>query len=452
MNWLTNPVLDKMAILLVSGIVLFVVAVWLMRRVRQGLTEDVGEQFRPITASSSAFNLAAYQGVLQRLKEQEAELEALRRSSKQQVTETENISEAVLSNLTSGVVMLNTAGLVQQANEAARTILGYASPVHFHARDLFKGVTAVRGLEQAASEGNTGLLEAIENCVRAGRPAKRLEADYTTPAGQRRTLGITFSPVRSAKGEPLGAACLISDLTDISELSRQMRLKENLAALGEMSAGIAHEFKNSLATISGYAQMLRTTEDVNTAQQFAGKITTATQNLTRIVTEFLNFARPQAADLAGDSVPNYETIDVHATLEECAREYSLDLRFQGFEEAHTITGDRTLLRQLFSNLLRNSAEAARNGQRTKVEVSAELVRGELRLGIRDNGCGIPPEKLSRIFIPFFTTKPQGTGLGLALVHRIVTQHGGSISVSSDNSGTTFTLQFPRPATQAIGRG
>src|SRR5262249_18557508 len=298
----------------------------------------------------------------------EAELEALRRSSRQQVAETENISEAVLSNLTSGVVLLNTAGLVQQANPAAKTILGYASPTHFHARDVFKGVSAVRGLEQPHAEGNAGLLEAIENCVRAGRPARRLEADYTTPAGQRRTLGITFSPVRSAKGEPLGAACLISDLTDISELSRQMRLKENLAALGEMSAGIAHEFKNSLATISGYAQMLRTTEDVATAKQFAGKITAATESLSRIVSEFLNFARPQTADLIGASAPAYETLDVRTTLEECAREYSLDLRFSGFEQAHTIKGERTLLRQLFSNLLRNSAEAARNGERTKVEV------------------------------------------------------------------------------------
>jgi signal transduction histidine kinase len=219
-----------------------------------------------------------------------------------------------------------------------------------------------------------------------------------------------------------------------------------------MSAGIAHEFKNSLATISGYAQMLRTTEDVSTAQQFAGKITAATQSLTRIVTEFLNFARPQAADVNGATVPADETIDVRSTLEECAREYNLDVRFSGFEEARTVRGDRTLLRQLFSNLLRNSAEAARNGQSTKVEISAELVRGELRLAIRDNGCGIPPDKLSRIFIPFFTTKPQGTGLGLALVHRIVTQHGGSISVFSDGSGTTFTLQFPQSAKQAIGRG
>jgi signal transduction histidine kinase len=218
-----------------------------------------------------------------------------------------------------------------------------------------------------------------------------------------------------------------------------------------MSAGIAHEFKNSLATISGYAQMLASTEDSATIQKFAGKIAGETENLTRIVTEFLNFARPPAADLSGGAGPVHEAIDVRSTVEECAREYNLDLEFSGFEEARVVRGDRTLMRQLFSNLLRNSAEAARNGERTKMVIVAETVRDQLRLMLRDNGCGIPPEKLSKIFIPFFTTKPQGTGLGLALVHRIVTQHGGTISVSSDNHGTTFTLQFP-PAKQAIGRG
>jgi len=451
-NWLANPVLVKMAIVLVSTALLFVGGVWLMRRLRQTLTPGSAETFRPINSSDTSFTLAAYQGVIQRLKEQEAELQRLRQTARQQAAETENISEAVLSNLTSGVVLFNTTGLVVQANAAGKTILGYASPLHLHARDVFKGVSGLRSTDQVHSPGSAALLEALENCVREGRPARRLEADYTAPAGQRRILGITLSPVRSAKGEPLGAACLISDLTDISELARQMRLKENLAALGEMSAGIAHEFKNSLATISGYAQMLRDTPDADTVQQFARKITAEADNLARIVTEFLNFARPSAADLGDGTAPVREAIDVLSTIQQCAQEYKLDLQLSGFEETHMLSGDPTLLRQVFSNLLRNSAEAARNGQRTRVEVQAQAVSGQLRLSLRDNGCGIPRDKLSKIFIPFFTTKAQGTGLGLALVHRIVTQHGGSISVASDDSGTTFTLQFPQPAKRAIGRG
>jgi signal transduction histidine kinase len=108
----------------------------------------------------------------------------------------------------------------------------------------------------------------------------------------------------------------------------------------------------------------------------------------------------------------------------------------------SISGDPTALRQAFSNLLRNSAEAARDGVPIRVTVSAEEDARGVHLVVHDNGRGIPSETLPRIFVPFFTTKSEGTGLGLALVHRIVTQHGGAITVSSDGQGTTFTLSFP----------
>ena len=108
-----------------------------------------------------------------------------------------------------------------------------------------------------------------------------------------------------------------------------------------------------------------------------------------------------------------------------------------------LVGDSTALRQAFSNLLRNSADAARDGARTRVQVTAEIADDAVRLVFSDNGCGIPQENLSRLFVPFFTTKATGTGLGLPLVHRIVTEHGGTVAVRSDSSGTVFTLSFPR---------
>ena len=213
-----------------------------------------------------------------------------------------------------------------------------------------------------------------------------------------------------------------------------MRLRENLAALGEMSAGIAHEFKNSLATISGYAQMLTGERDPETSQQFARKIAAETSSLTRIVTDFLNFARPQ--DIQA------ETVELRPLLEDCARECGVALRFTAFPPALELNGDPTALRQAFANLLRNSAEAARDGKPAEVAVTAESAGESLRLVLRDNGGGIPQEDLAKIFIPFFTTKSQGTGLGLALVHRILSEHGGAISVASDAAGSTFTLSFP----------
>ena len=421
--------------IVVGGIIVFVLSVALMRRLRKKITEeDAGEPARRAAAENSGFSLAAYQGVIQRLKEQEKELDRLHKVERERAQVSENVSAAVLSNLPSGVLLFNPAGLVQQANQAAKSILGYASPLGLHARDLFRGVSGVRMAADEPEASLDALLDAVELALRKGAAFRRLEAGYRTPAGEQRVLGITLSPVRTAAGDTLGAACLVSDLSEITTLARQVRLRENLAALGEMSAGIAHEFKNSLATISGYAQMLAGERDPETSQQFARKIAAETSSLTRIVTDFLNFARPQ--DLQA------ETVELRPLLEDCARQCGIALRFGAFPPGLQLNGDPTALRQAFANLLRNSAEAARDGQPAEVAISAESAGEALRLVLRDNGGGIPQEDLAKIFIPFFTTKSQGTGLGLALVHRILSEHGGAISVASDAAGSTFTLSFP----------
>jgi signal transduction histidine kinase len=282
----------------------------------------------------------------------------------------------------------------------------------------------------------------VDLAIRQGAQFRRIEADYKTPTGQSRVLGITISPIRGAAGEPMGAAALISDLTEITQMSQQMRLRENMASLGEMSAGIAHEFKNSLATISGYAQMLQKEAGTATAAQFAGKIAGETASLARIVNDFLNFARPQG--LAR------ERLDLRQMLEDCAAEAKVELNTESCPAEIIVAGDPTALRQAFSNLLRNSAEAVRAGEVAKVKLTAAVNGAATAVSLADNGTGIPAEEISRIFIPFFTTKAEGTGLGLALVHRIVTEHGGTINVSSSPSGATFTIAFP-PSISAANR-
>jgi signal transduction histidine kinase len=273
----------------------------------------------------------------------------------------------------------------------------------------------------------------MERTIRDATPFQRVEADYVTPTGEKRVLGIGASAVRGKKGEILGVSFLIADLTHISELSRQVQLKENLASLGEMSAGIAHEFKNSLATISGYAQMLVQEAASDTGREFAGKIASETESLSRIVTEFLEFARPHGMAR--------QTVNLNAVLEDCAQETGVDLQLPKAPVLE-VSGDAVLLRQAISNLLRNSAEASRNGSPVKVSVRGSVEADKLQISLTDNGRGIAAEDLSRIFIPFFTTKATGTGLGLALVHRIISEHGGAITVASDTKGTTFTLTLP----------
>jgi two-component system, NtrC family, sensor histidine kinase HydH len=445
---LQNPVLLKMVIGLVVVFALFLVGLILMKVARKEITKTESFGSARISAENPGFSLAAYEGVIRKLKDQEKELERLRKSERDRASESASLSEAVLSNLGSGVVLFNTMSLVRQANPAAKLLMGYASPFGLHARDIFRGVAAVRIPENQAfpeaDQPNDGgaLIRMIELCARQGHSFRRIEADYKTPDGQSRVLGITVSPVRSAKDEAVGAACLISDLTEITHLSQQMRLRENLAALGEMSAGIAHEFKNALATISGYAQMLEheSARDPQSAE-FGAKIASETTSLSRIVTDFLNFAKPQGLQR--------EPIDVRPVLEDCAQEAGLRLEFVSFPDA-TVEGDPVALRQAFSNLLRNSAEATATNAVPVVKIEGTVSGTGLKFSLADNGSGIAPDQLNRIFIPFFTTKAAGTGLGLALVHRIITEHGGTVTVASEGEGkgATFTLTFP-PA--AMGR-
>ncbi len=270
-----NPVLFRMTLLLIgAGFVLVagVVFIWVLRR---RLIAPISRADSRVSVDNAAFTIAAYDGVIPKLKEQEQELQRLRRSDRDRATESANMSGAVLSNLGSGVLLFSNTNTVRQANPAAKNLLGHASPFGLHARDIFRGASAVRRSDNTAgstgessqSEGNgeidwavpgpEPLLAALNSCTKQGLSYRRMEADYRTPSDESRVLGITLSPVVGADGEGLGTAGLISDLTEITRLSQQVRLRESMAALGEMSAGIAHEFKNSLAIISGYAQMLQ---------------------------------------------------------------------------------------------------------------------------------------------------------------------------------------------------
>ncbi len=421
---ITNPIFVRALGLLLIALVALFAGTLFIRRLRIAFTPEDLRPKRDDSTDDTAFH--AYQGLIARLKTQEQELTHLREEARSRAAASEGLSASVLTNLGSGVVVLTPAGIVQQANPAAREILGFASPTGLHARDLFKGIHGLRAGDVS------DLFGAIENAAQS-TAATRFEADYATPAGEEKILGMTVSPVRSTGSAFLGSACLISDLTEMTSLSRQMHLRENLASLGEMSAGIAHEFKNSLATISGYSQMLKS-EDDPAVRDFATRIHGATENLARVVTDFLIFARPKAL--------RWEPIEIRGILEDCGQETGVELDLSGFPVELTIAGDPTAVRQVFSNLLRNSAEATRPGIPARISAIAGSGPEFAEIALRDNGSGIPEDVLKNIFIPFFTTKSGGTGLGLALVHRIITEHGGSIRAANGKDGAIFTLSLP----------
>lgn len=425
---LANPAVLASIALFVTAAAAFAIGVFLIRRMRQEL---MGAPEKAPRADSAAFAMQAYSGIIQQLKEKEGELQRLRQAAAERASATENVSAAVLNHMASGVVLFNTNGLVQQANPAAKTLLGFGTASGLHARDLFRGATGVRS--EAAEPPPESVAGAIETSAKENRVFRRLEIDYTTPSGDKRVLGITVSPVAGNAGERLGAACLITDLTQVSELGRQLRMRESLAAMGEMSAGMAHEFKNSLATIAGYSQMLAGENDPATVRQFAEKIRGETTSLTRTVTEFLNITRPQK--LVSQEVP------LAPLLQACAADCGAKLNDASLPKDLAVSGDPAALRQCFLNLFRNSVEAGQ-GKVVCVTVGAETDGRRVRIEVADDAGGIPADLLPRAFIPFVSSKTEGNGLGLALAQRIMADHGGTISARNEGPGAVFTLSFP----------
>ena len=417
-------------------LVLFIVGAvalvfFLMRRALRGResqeTSDLSLP-KPPMDNPSAFMAASMQAVIQKLREQEKELAALQRRDRERAQQTERLSEAVTRNMPAGLLLISSAGLITSANPAAEAALD----VHALA---YRRYAEVFGKESSLSK-------LLAKCLSEGRTFRREEIEYTTPQGELRQLGLTISPILGKSSQVTGALCLLSDLTELAALQRQVQVKESLAALGELSAGIAHEFKNALATISGYAQLIRRESEGETAEN-AQLIVGQTRALTHVVTEFLKFARP--LDLSTEEVPLRSLVDRVITE---IREAIPEVTISSGGEFESIAGDEGLLRQALLNLARNAAEAAAGqpfGGRVEVRGAIErMPSGELqRITITDNGPGIAADDISRIFVPFYTTKTNGTGLGLAIVQKIVVQHGGSVEVRNQpQGGAEFIVSLP----------
>jgi PAS domain-containing protein len=204
---LANPVIMRMVLLFIFVAAMFVLGVLLIRRLRKGMVEDLSVP-TPRADNAPAFALATYHGVIQQLKDKEQELQRLRREAHERASMSENLSAAVLTNLDTGVVVFNPAGLGQFANPAARDILGYVMVSGMHPRDLFRGVTSLRSRDRQTPPED--IAEALERTLRDAAVFRGLEAEYATPAGERRRLAITIAPALGTDGECYGAVCLMT--------------------------------------------------------------------------------------------------------------------------------------------------------------------------------------------------------------------------------------------------
>ena len=264
MKILANPVVLHAVVVLFLSAFAFMIVLIFMRKLRQNI-EDESSISSEGAPSLETLPLHLYNTVIQQLKQQKNELQAQSQTEQRRARTSENFSQAVLSNLSCGVLVFGTNGLVTQSNPAARQILGFASSTGMGADDLFRG--------QIAAE--------VRSVLREGSSRRQLEADYTTPAGEKRHIAVTVSPVPAADGSLLGAACLIHDLSALEQIRRQQELR------GEISAERALELRTSLTTISGYAQQLATNSDPDLAQQLAADIANEAARLDRSLGGFL---------------------------------------------------------------------------------------------------------------------------------------------------------------------
>ena len=412
---------------------------WLLRPYRQLVDEAERAPVEPAgrgrARDESEFVLETFQEVVAQLRAKQRELERLSARAAERAATAEQFSERVVASLPSGLVAFNSEGRATVFNAPARTLLGVEGRVE---GEDFQTLLA------RAPE----LCEMVGRCLRTGELYRREEVFLRLDGGRARRLGVTVAPVDpSPAGGSRGVLCMLTDITEVAELREAVARKRNLESLGEMSAGLAHEFKNALATLHGYAQLLQNaalSEEARASSTAA--LLQEVRSLSEMVTSFLNFARPKTPDL-GD-------VRLRELLDACAAD--LGALFGARRVALTIEGefpevraDERMLRQALLNLLRNAAEAIPDdapGRRVHVTGSNEADdsgRFWARVEVEDTGTGIPDEDLQKIFIPFFTTKSKGHGVGLALAHRVATDHGGTLSAAnSPNGGAVFTLRLP----------
>jgi len=344
-------------------------------------------------------------------------------------------NEYVINSLLSGLITTDHNGRILTFNRAASTIVGLPA-----AQVIGRNIVEVMQLPEPVRARMAGLT--------TGR-SLRVDCQYRTASGRLIDVGLTASTLAFPEGGT-GYVWSFQDVTDVRRLEREARLRQRLAAVGEMAAGIAHEIRNPLASMSGSIQVLRQELPLSDDQaQLMDIVLKESERLNDTIKSFLAYARPQRSSVA--------RLDVRKALQDTA----LLLRNSAEVHSHHVIdvavpddpvwceADENQIRQIVWNLATNGLRAMAKGGRLRMAVTSEHApEGDewTVLTVQDEGCGIPAEDLDGIFQPFRSSFDRGTGLGLAIVHRVVTDYNGTIQVSSEvGVGTIMSVRLPAVA-------
>ncbi len=344
--------------------------------------------------------------------------------------QTKDYTRQVIASMANGLLSIDMEGRIAAYNRPAIELLGLTEP-EARQKDLnsLVDLTAV------------GIRKTLTDCI----SVLDHEIRYKNTKGEIIPLALSATPIRDESAACRGAVIVLRDLREIKKLEEKVRRTEKLAAVGELAAGVAHEIRNPLSSIRGFAQFLRhALKDKPQEQAYADIMVSEVDRINRVVTDLLSFARPMKAQPA--------PTDISDLIEHVVRLVGADARSRKVHietripEIGKLPVDASQLTQALLNLLLNALQAVDQGGRIEIGADYTAPEKNLRLWVADNGPGILADQKAKIFEPFFTTREKGTGLGLAIVHKIVENHEGEISLESpwaeDTAGCRFTISIP----------
>ncbi|HWR45125.1 two-component system sensor histidine kinase AtoS [Sporomusa sp.] len=340
----------------------------------------------------------------------------------------QTLNENIMHSIADGVITVDIDGNITSANKSAEALTGFicSEIVDKPYKEIF-------------CEGrhfNSLLLDTLAT----GTNYIGIEMDYPVKNGDI-YISISTSRLKDSTDKIIGAVVVFKDLTEQHRLQAQMLRAERLASLGELMAGVAHEIRNPLTAIKGFVQYLQGTDNEAERKEYMPVIIKEVDRVNRVIETLLYFARPCKT--------NYSLVDINGLIEETlvlvkntGTKHKLEFRLQLDETIPQIKGDAEQLKQVLLNLFINAVQAIPDQGILEIKTWQEY-SGFVHVKITDTGNGINPADLSKVFDPFFTTKATGTGLGLAVVQRIINAHYGRVDIQSEiGCGTAVTLQFP----------
>jgi len=339
----------------------------------------------------------------------------------------------LIENIPSGIFTTGINGNILIFNKAAEDITGIMRGNAFS-----KKITEISPFISFAEPGG---LSAIERC----EASFGTEGVITHGREGGRTVSLIISPHTDINGKKTGFIGIFQDITTLRKMEKDIKQKEKWAAIGELSANIAHEIRNPLASLKGSIEMLREGKVAGEQKERLAEIALKEmERLNEIVTDFLMYSTPKAAE--------FSVFDLGAVLDDtlellkntASAKNNISI-IKDFNKPLSVNADRQKMQQVFLNLGMNALEAMPDGG--KLSVSARRAGGSLEVVFKDTGVGISRENMEKIFYPFFTTKDEGTGLGLAIAYRILEEHKGQINViSNPGEGSLFKVIIPDSST------